>query len=517
MMKALCFFSVCWIASALAENAESEILRAKAKFMQVGMDDTADPCEDFWRYANGKRDPGEYEQEQLNEVGRILRVFNPKHVNTSLETVKNLYTNCMDNPQSFFKQVQNNRSTQVEEIEAVISKIASGEATKSPETYLAAFKEVYSLLFKFGSKLFDDFISDIVGFPILLLPPPFLLKGFVNENPYTFLGKVTDDTNKFLSDIFGANLNLRNFTFVIYFPAGNKTDMKTVLSKLSAELRKTLEVKEFERCEQFILASFPFHYEKILFDFWGLETIKKADAQYRADLGVLAKTVNTTFKFSNVLSENMTHLLEERVKGNRFFGLAHPLFEDDMFYKHFSNLTLNLPYQNRWLNKWTHALRAAEGKDYTFMAIPEPTFNAFHTTLTQLTVIDAPIVKPLFFHPSFSSLLRFSGTGFIVGHELGHDFDESLRRLYKLDSTYTQIYDCLYEYYNSQCDPQMPGSCIDPKNNIDENFADVFGAQMAYLAYKRDVEVNGVGRRPQGKILDGLSDDQLFWSIWHKE
>ncbi|CAD5224950.1 unnamed protein product [Bursaphelenchus xylophilus] len=494
--------------SVVAENVEDKILREKARFMEMGMDDTADPCEDFWRYANGRRNATLYEINKFLEARRILLMVNPKYNGTAMQTVKNEYLRCVYNPQLYLPKIAASQA-QIAEIEEFDAKTRDSLASKDVETYLSVFTEGCRLLFKYGSEaVFHRMTSYILGDGRLYLPSLKITEEFEIEfNTSAVPFPYVELKANFLSDIFGVRFEINDLPVFLILPQDNQTDVRqAILTRLSTELWKTITVPRFMDCESFLRVSFPAYYAKMVYDYWGAENIKKADQKYLEDLSLLVDTVNTTFRFSNALSENMTAVLQKRIDANRFFGVAHPIFEDEEFFKHFSDVVLELPYQNRWLNKYRPLLQAASGHNYTYLAVPEFFFNAFHTPLTQLTVINLPILQPLYFHPTFSPLLRFSGTGFVVGHEFGHDFDKNIE-----DPAYSQIFDCLYQYYNHQCDPADPNSCIDPVHDQSEEFADVFGAQMAYLTYKREVEVRGVGRRPQGNLLDRLSDDKIFF------
>ncbi|CAD5224938.1 unnamed protein product [Bursaphelenchus xylophilus] len=113
-------------------------------------------------------------------------------------------------------------------------------------------------------------------------------------------------------------------------------------------------------------------------------------------------------------------------------------------------------------------------------------------------------------HREFPAVLRFSGLLFIAAHELGHGFDREMNEIGAKDPTYSQIHDCLYELYANQCNPKDANSCTDPKNTINENFADYFAVRMVYLAYKRKSKKEGKSR-PGGAILARYSNDQLFF------
>ncbi|CAD5224956.1 unnamed protein product [Bursaphelenchus xylophilus] len=499
-------------ATVLGSHIDDVYIKRKAAFIERGIDQNVEPCDDFWAYANGGIDIDSLQAEVEVEAERILSTPNPRYTDTALASVQHEYRKCIKNPWKFFFELQNEPSGQRDDIIAFSKKIQDGEAIANNETFLELLQEAYRLHFDYGSDMFKDFNEILIRDTLIFDYQPLGEREAALDDTLVDLKNVTDE-QQFLAGVFGADFDSSQMVAVgIAFP--NETEIplrRLLLSELSSALWKTLAIPHYRSCVDYIIDVFPMYYAKMLVDSWGRENITQANSQFLADMKMIVETAETSLRFGNVLSQNMSETMLKRVANNQFFGLDHPIYEDKMFYEFFGNITLRSPVQSRWINKWRPLIQAAQGRNLTFLLVPEVVFNAYHISPTERTVIFFPILKPLFFHPSFPSALRFSGTGGVVGHEFGHDFDSSLRRLVPLDSTYTQIYDCLRQYYSGQCDPEDPSTCVDPELTLGENFADVFGIQMAYLAYKRDVAINGGGQHLQGTILEKLSDDKIFF------
>ena len=149
------------------------------------------------------------------------------------------------------------------------------------------------------------------------------------------------------------------------------------------------------------------------------------------------------------------------------------------------------------------------------------TVNAYYNASLNEVVFPAAILQPPFFDPNADAAVNYGGIGAVIGHEMGHGFDDQGR---KTDGTglqrdwwteadgkaFSERADALVAQYNG-FEP-LPGEHINGKLTLGENIGDLTGLQMAYNAYKKSL--NG----KEAPIIDGLTGDQRFFlafgQIW---
>lgn len=143
--------------------------------------------------------------------------------------------------------------------------------------------------------------------------------------------------------------------------------------------------------------------------------------------------------------------------------------------------------------------------------------NAYYNSSFNEIVFPAAILQPPFFDPNADPAVNYGAIGAVIGHEMGHGFDDQgsksdangIQRNWWTDEdraafeTKTQI---LVEQY-SQYEP-IPDNFVNGKNSLGENIGDVGGLAMAYHAYK--LSLNG----QEAPIIDGTTGDQRFFLAW---
>ncbi len=143
--------------------------------------------------------------------------------------------------------------------------------------------------------------------------------------------------------------------------------------------------------------------------------------------------------------------------------------------------------------------------------------NAYYNSSFNEIVFPAAILQPPFFDPNADPAVNYGAIGAVIGHEMGHGFDDQgsksdangIQRNWWTDEdraafeTKTQM---LVEQY-SQYEP-IPDNFVNGKNSLGENIGDVGGLAMAYHAYK--LSLNG----QEAPIIDGTTGDQRFFLAW---
>ena len=145
------------------------------------------------------------------------------------------------------------------------------------------------------------------------------------------------------------------------------------------------------------------------------------------------------------------------------------------------------------------------------------TVNAYYRPSLNEIVFPAAILQAPFFDPNADPAVNYGGIGAVIGHEMGHGFDDQGR---KTDgngeqrdwwteqdaANYTERAKAFAAQY-SQYEP-LPGEFINGELSLGENIGDLTGITMAYAAYKRSL---GGEEAP---VIDGLTGDQRFFMAY---
>lgn len=145
------------------------------------------------------------------------------------------------------------------------------------------------------------------------------------------------------------------------------------------------------------------------------------------------------------------------------------------------------------------------------------TVNAYYRSSFNEIVFPAGILQPPFFDPAADLAVNYGGIGAVIGHEMGHGFDDQgsksdalgVQRNWWTDedrANFDVLTTALAAQY-AQFEP-VPGYFIDGDFTLGENIGDVGGLSLAYRAYK--IALNG----EEAPIIDGLTGDQRFFLSW---
>ena len=176
----------------------------------------------------------------------------------------------------------------------------------------------------------------------------------------------------------------------------------------------------------------------------------------------------------------------------------------------------NMKRANQW--EWQDMISKLGGPiDRTEWFMTPQTVNAYYSPNRNEIVFPAAILQAPFFDPNADPAVNYGGIGAVIGHEIGHGFDDQGR---KSDATgmlrdwwtaedaerFEKRADKLGKQY-AQYSP-LEGFFIDPKLTMGENIGDLGGLTMAYEAYK--LSLNG----EEAPVIDGLTGDQRFFMAW---
>ena len=145
------------------------------------------------------------------------------------------------------------------------------------------------------------------------------------------------------------------------------------------------------------------------------------------------------------------------------------------------------------------------------------TVNAYYNSSFNEIVFPAGILQPPFFDPAADMAVNYGGIGAVIGHEMGHGFDDQgsksdslgvQRNWWTNDDrvNFEKLTTALAAQYD-QFEP-VPGYFVDGNFTLGENIGDVGGLSLAYRAYK--FSLGG----EEAPVIDGLTGDQRFFLSW---
>lgn len=159
-------------------------------------------------------------------------------------------------------------------------------------------------------------------------------------------------------------------------------------------------------------------------------------------------------------------------------------------------------------------------KDLWFM-YPQ-TVNAYYHPLLNEIGFPAAILRSPFFDPDRDSASNYGAIGAVIGHEIGHGFDDQgsqfdgtgqLRDWWTPEDreAFEALTGKLVEQYEVLVPSEAPEQHVNGKLTLGENIGDLGGLGIAYKAYKLDLAARGLAA---DEVVDGLSGDQRFFHSW---
>ena len=147
------------------------------------------------------------------------------------------------------------------------------------------------------------------------------------------------------------------------------------------------------------------------------------------------------------------------------------------------------------------------------------TVNAYYNPGFNEIVFPAAILQPPFFDASWDAAVNFGAIGAVIGHEIGHGFDDQGSR-YDGDGRLTdwwteadraafeQLTGALIGQYNALSPEGADGQTVNGELTIGENIGDLSGLEIAWKAYLRSLG----GAEPP--VIDGLTGAERFFLAW---
>ncbi len=156
--------------------------------------------------------------------------------------------------------------------------------------------------------------------------------------------------------------------------------------------------------------------------------------------------------------------------------------------------------------------------DRSLWAMTPQTVNAYYNPLANQITFPAAILQPPYFDPNADPAVNYGAIGAIIGHEMGHGFDDQGSQFgptgkfenwwtpeaKKAFADRTAVLVAQFDGYEG-----LPGTKVNGKLTLGENIGDLGGVEAAYGAYQRYQAKYG-----KAPVIDGLTGDQRFFMAY---
>ena len=253
--------------------------------------------------------------------------------------------------------------------------------------------------------------------------------------------------------------------------------------------------------------------------------------------------------FPPVAKERMVRLVQNLIEAYRIDISKLPWMSETTKEKALEKLnkfTPKIGYPDKWrdYSKLTFAandlianLEAVTkfAQEYNFSKIGTPidrqewgmtpqTVNAYYHPLYNEIVFPAAILQPPFFDLNADDAVNYGGIGSVIGHEIGHGFDDqgskfdgegNLNNWWSDDDRqkFEAMTKKLIDQFEALCPTSAPDVHVNGALTIGENIGDLGGACVSFEAYQIS---HGDQLSP---IIDGLTGEQRFFigfaQIWN--
>ncbi|WP_456696647.1 M13 family metallopeptidase [Aeromicrobium sp. P5_D10] len=145
------------------------------------------------------------------------------------------------------------------------------------------------------------------------------------------------------------------------------------------------------------------------------------------------------------------------------------------------------------------------------------TVNAYYNPTMNEIVFPAAILQPPFFHADADDAVNYGAIGAVIGHEIGHGFDDqgsqydgsgALSNWWTDDDreSFEKLTSALVSQYDELSPDGADGKTVNGSLTIGENIGDLGGLGIAHQAFRLT--------DPSADPIDGLTPDQRFFVSW---
>jgi putative endopeptidase len=240
-------------------------------------------------------------------------------------------------------------------------------------------------------------------------------------------------------------------------------------------------------------------------------------------------------KRMSVLVENLRKGFAESINGLEWMGAETKVQALDKLAK----FTPKIGYPDKWKDYSALAIKADDlignmqraalvetkrnrdqlGKpvDRSEWFMTPQTVNAYYNPVMNEIVFPAAILQPPFFNLEADDAVNYGGIGAVIGHEMGHGFDDSGSKYDgngKLRDWWTKADRDEFEKRAGKLIKQYDGFTVLDDVHVNgtftqgENIGDLGGLSVAYKAYK--LSLNG----EKSSVIDGYTGEQRVFMGW---
>ncbi|MGC5628770.1 M13 family metallopeptidase [Georgenia sp. Z1344] len=156
------------------------------------------------------------------------------------------------------------------------------------------------------------------------------------------------------------------------------------------------------------------------------------------------------------------------------------------------------------------------------------TVNAYYNPVWNEIVFPAAILQPPFFDPETDDAFNYGGIGTVIGHEIGHGFDDQGSKFGpdgQLENWWTdedrerfmERANALIAQYDGLVPAQLGESSevsVNGALTVGENIGDLGGLDIGLKAYAIALRAQGVDSLDDAPVVDGRTGLQRFFTGW---
>jgi putative endopeptidase len=236
-----------------------------------------------------------------------------------------------------------------------------------------------------------------------------------------------------------------------------------------------------------------------------VDLVKNLTHAYRVNIGALARMSDDTKKKALLKLDKFTSKIGYPDKWRDYSKLS--ITPGDLF----GNVRAIAKYSQDY-----EYSKIGKEVDKSKWYMTPQTVNAYYNPGTNDIVFPAAILQPPFFDVLADDAANYGGIGAIIGHEIGHGFDDQGSK-YDGDGNlvnwwndqdraeFEKLTSKLIKQYDQLSPENAPDIKVNGALTIGENISDLGGLAIAYKAYK--ISLNG----KEPPVIDGYSGVQRFF------
>ncbi len=190
-----------------------------------------------------------------------------------------------------------------------------------------------------------------------------------------------------------------------------------------------------------------------------------------------------------------------------------------------NTLVQNILASSKFDTEWEFSKLGTPVDRTEWMMTPH-TVNAYYYPSMNEIVFPAAILQPPFFNPEADDAVNYAGIGAVIGHEIGHGFDDQgsqfdengLVNNWWTDEdreAFEERTRALIDQYN-----QLSPAALEDHNKVNgaltvgENIGDLGGLTIAWKAWQKALEEQGITDPADAEIIDDMTGPERFFASW---